>query len=108
MGTAIERVKAFRDVLVGVGATEHRMPHTTAEAVTLAQELAPDAIRHPQALAAAITEMVKINELPKPDAGEEGALLEYLKARERGRIAFWDAFEGQSVEGVEIVRRAGK
>lgn len=103
--TPIERVNLWRELHESVGAVEHRMAHTTADAMALARSLDANVLTHAEKAIAAVKsfEELAVSELPK----EEAKLLAYLKARERARADFWDAFEGQVVNGVEIVRRAG-
>jgi hypothetical protein len=104
MGTAIERVKAFRDMQASIGATEHRMPHTTSEAIAVASELDLATLRHAERVISAVSALAELNKQPLP-VDDEPALRDLLNSRERARADFWDGFQGEVIEGVEIVRR---
>jgi len=96
------RVVAYRDAMAGIGATQLRMPFATTDAITLAGELVPEEIRHPEAFAKGIEAW---DALGSPPAGDAEKMLTHGAAMAKAADAFWNAFEGQVVDGVEIIRR---
>lgn len=87
------------------GAQEVRLQLATDKAVGLAKELAASEHRHPEKLAAAIERFEAAVAAPDPAADDFEGRLASVKELDEASKAFWDAFEGQVVDGVEIIRR---
>jgi hypothetical protein len=101
--TARDQVVAYRAALEAAGAQEIRLALPTPVAVALAKELDPAQARHPEQLAAALAQHDALPAAPSGDDVE--ALAAYGTAYGAVAGAFWDAFEGQTIDGVEIIRR---
>lgn len=95
------RVASYRDAVAAAGAAEIRMAMTTQDAVELAGELAAGEARHADALAAGLAALAEVGQAPT----DVEAIIEWGRKRAAAADQFWDAFEGQVVDGVEIVRR---
>lgn len=95
------RVAAYKEAVGTTGATEIRMPMSTLDALELAQELNADDLRHAEKVGNAVAEFAT---LPAEPAEFEARLV-HMKAMKDLTDKFWDAFEGQPVDGVEIIRR---
>lgn len=80
-----------------------RLEYGDAEAIDLATELDLDQCRHPEALKVAVERIAALP--PRPDNGDDDALIAWATSAKKAREAFWDAFEGEVVDGVEIIRR---
>jgi hypothetical protein len=101
--TIRDKVAAYREAMAEAGAQEIRLALPTPAAVALAKELDPAQARHPEQLAAAIAQHDALQAAPSADDVE--ALAAYGAAYGAVATAFWDAFEGQTIDGVEIIRR---
>jgi hypothetical protein len=101
MGEQRERIARFRAAVEGTGVEQIRFPFTTTAAIALAGELEPEIVRHPEALAAGLNAWSEVG--PAPSDPE--ALIAYGVKVAKAADEFWDAFEGQVVDGVEIIRR---
>jgi hypothetical protein len=86
---------------IGVALT--RAPVSTPDALTLAEELEPAEIRHAELLPPAVAELKAALALPVLE--EIDLEVERVKRQADAIAAFWNAFEGQVVDGVEIIRR---
>lgn len=100
-----EQLAATRAALVAMGATDVRVPLSTPAAVELARELAQGEAKHPDLLASALRAWDELAAQPAAEPDDFEATL--AKARAAGVVAdvFWEAFEGQTVDGAEIIRR---
>ena len=49
--------------------------------------------------------LAKLTELPARPEGDDEALIAWAGKAKAAREAFWDAFEGEIVDGIEIIRR---
>jgi len=105
-----DAVKAYRDamLLAGVSPDENRMRIPTdgsvPNAIGLASELSDDELNHPNQIR---TELAVIEALKK--AGEPKSMegrISWYRDMDAAAKGLWDAFAGQVVEGVEIVRAA--
>jgi len=98
-----ERIATYRDVVKQAGAKDVRMALNTSEAVELVQELAASELRNPdkaKAAGAAFAEMAKA------EVGEgEEAVMQRAAALNDLAVKFWAEFEGETVDGVDIIRR---
>jgi hypothetical protein len=103
--SARTQVAAYRDAMALAGAKEIRLALATPAAVAVARELAPADARHPEQLAAALQAWDEYAALPVPGPDEFDATLAHAKAGGVAADVFWEAFEGQPVDGVEIIRR---
>jgi hypothetical protein len=101
--TIREQVAAYREAMALAGAKEIRLALATPAAVALAKEIGPTAARYPDRLVAALAQYDALPAAPAPDDVE--ALASYGRAYGAASESFWDAFEGQVVDGVEIIRR---
>jgi hypothetical protein len=99
--TKIADVNAYRDAVAKPGAEVIRMRLSTAEAVELAKSLDSASVRHPKQLAAAVADFA----VTDPQPTEPEALLSWAAREQRRATEFWSAFEGEVVQGVEIIRR---
>lgn len=106
MGVQRDRVAAFKAALAATGATEFRMPMATPDAVALAGELLTDDVT-PRFAHTAHVSAALAAELASaaPEEGDFEGQLARADRIKRAAATFWDAFEGESVDGVEIIRR---
>lgn len=103
MGVQRDRVAAYRDAVAPTGAKEIRMPMTTQDAAELLTELNKEEVRHPEACVAGFAALAEVGKAP--EAGDSEALMRYFDRLSKAATIFWDGFEGQTVDGVEIIRR---
>ena len=101
--SARKSVTEFRDAVRRSGAAEVRMPLGDDEAIELAKEMTPAELRHPELVKTALDSVASLSSTKEP--AEFEARLQHLQAHAEARKKFWDAFEGQEVSGVEIIRR---
>ncbi len=87
------------------GAQEVRLQLATDKAVALAKELSSSELRHADKAAAAIARFEAAVARPDPAADDFEGRLAAVKELDEASKSFWDAFEGQVVDGVEIIRR---
>ena len=94
-----------RIALVAEGhcSSEKRIGLTDTEGVQLAGELDPASVRFPEELASARGEFSALLAAERPTDPE--ALAAWGQAYVAARRRFWEAFEGEVVSGVVIVRR---
>ena len=76
---------------------------TDAEACAVVDELHPTAFRHPEALLEAQAALAAVP--APPDPSNEDALAAWFNAKSKASAAFWDAFHGELVDGVTIIRK---
>lgn len=101
---ARQSLKDWHDTLDAYGPSAPiRRYLTDPEAVALAKELKPAECRHPALLGAALDAIAKVPPMPKSE--NPNAILAWAQKSDAALRAFWNAFEGQEVEGVEIMRR---
>jgi hypothetical protein len=103
MGVQRDRVAAFRAALVLAGAKEFRMSLDTKSAVQLATELEGEVVRHPEAVAAGLAALSSLSD--PPEEGDTEGAMRFFAELNKAAVIFWDGFEGQPVDGVEIIRR---
>lgn len=96
-------VKVFAAAQQFGGASHHRLPLDTDQAVELARLLEEGEARHADQLKAALVEYDELAKQEEPSFIDEK--VKYYQAHGEVAKEFWDAFEGQEVEGVEIIRR---
>jgi hypothetical protein len=90
------RIAAVKAALPAV----ERLALTDTEGFALANEVGPENCRHAAALKAALAAQASLP--PRPT--DDDALIAWALKAKAAREAFWDAFEGEIVDGVEIVR----
>lgn len=98
-----DSVQVANAYLDSVGAPVKRHPLTTADAVLLAKELGANALRFPAKVGAAVAAWDRANATAQPT--QRVALTRYLKDLENIETHFWDAFHGEVVDGIVIIRR---
>lgn len=76
-----------------------RAPLDDIDAMTLAVEVTPQ--NHPDQVREAQAAFVELG----PQPTEVGAVVAWAKKVEAALARFWDAYEGEVVDGVEIIRR---
>jgi hypothetical protein len=103
MGVQRDRVTAYRAALASTGAKEFRMPMSTKDAIALAAELEEAEVRHPAAVVAGLAALQNIGQSPEKDDSE--GVMRFFNELSKAATIFWDGFEGQTVDGVEIIRR---
>lgn len=105
--TQRHRIAAYVDAIRPRPGDTPRMTFGDREALDLAEELVTDGatLRFPDALQAAIPALRAFFAETAPDASDSVALLAYAERLKRAVPAFWDAFEGEEVDGVTIIRR---
>ena len=96
-----EKVAAYKAALELTGARELRMPMSTQDAVRLAGELKQGEARHPQALLEGVDAWAALGPAPTDPEAQIAYGTQVAKAADK----FWNGFEQQVVDGVEIVRR---
>ena len=74
-----------------------------AEAVATVDELTEVELRHPNEVMAAHAELKALPAAPDPS--NEDALAAWFAAKSKASAAFWDAFHGELVDGVTIIRK---
>lgn len=101
-------VAAYKDLVQGRGADVLRLAYGDAEALALAEELLADGstLRHRDLLAVRAPALRAALDAQKPtDMTDTVALTRYVDTIKGAITLFWDSFEGEVVEGVEIIRR---
>lgn len=101
---SLAKVKAYAAAMALADAIEGaRLPLGTQDAVDLATELSASGVkfRHDDKVKAAVAAWGDIG--PMPEDVEQG--IYYGRKVARLASEFWDEFEGEVVEGVEIIRR---
>lgn len=93
--TVKAKLAAFRELHGADGVL--CLGHT--EAVALAGEIDVSACRHPEKLSAALAQLSELDDQPT----EPDALLAWAESKRKALAAFWDAFEGEIVDGVTII-----
>jgi hypothetical protein len=83
--------------------TELRMALSDDDALSIAATIAEADAKQPAHLAAALAELELIRQEGEPEGFAARAAQGERAHKAIGR--FWEAFEGQMVEGVELVRR---
>lgn len=96
-------IAAYRGALAAAGATEFRRAATTEDAIALSRELPDAALDHAERVRAAVAVWDALTAETAPT--DRAALTAHLNALARAEADFWDGFEGQSVDGVQIIRR---
>lgn len=95
-----ERIAAYAAAVGPTVSGEMRMPLSDSDGIALAGEL--DDFRHPDQVRAALKQHAEAGEQPKDDVDEIVAWAGKVK---KAADAFWDAFEGEQVDGVTVIRR---
>lgn len=103
--TTRAQVVAFHAVVSAQGADTVRMALATADAVELATELEGDEARHAGPLAVALAAYAKPDMPPSDLVKFPEAVLAWAERAKKRAADFWDAFEGEVIDGVEIIRR---
>jgi hypothetical protein len=103
--TIREQVAAYREAMTLAGAKDFRLALATPAAVAIAKALEPAEARYPEQLAAALQAWDEYAALPVPAPDDFDAAIAHSKAAGVAAEVFWEAFEGQPVDGVEIIRR---
>lgn len=98
--TIRERIAAYKAAVGPTASDVLRYPLTDAEGFELATELGASNVRFPDAITAAAA---KLPQGPAPEKDDE--LVAWALKRKAAADAFWDAFEGEEVDGVTIIRR---
>lgn len=99
------RLAAFVAALGSAAPAEPVLALDDADAITLAGEVDSAALRFPAEVAAAVAALEEVG--PAPTAGNAADLVAWAKAYDAAAAAFWDVFEGQTVDGVRVIRRRG-
>ena len=76
---------------------------TDAEAVALVGEMKPEELRHPEAVATAAAALAAVPAAPA--GGSDEAVEAWYGAKRAASAAFWDAFHGELVDGVSVIRK---
>jgi hypothetical protein len=103
MTTRAQVVQA-RDAHAAVGQKLERLALSTEDASQLAAEMDSEDLRHPEAVAVGVAALIEVGETAPP-SGDSERSMRFFEQLSKAADKFWDAFEGQVVEGVEIVRR---
>ena len=74
-----------------------------AEALATVDELTPSDVRHPEVLLEAHAALKAVP--APPDPRNEDALAAWFDAKSKASAAFWNAFHGELVDGVTIIRK---
>ena len=105
MSTHRDAIKAYRDAtLLLHGGDEIRVRLSTDKAVALAKEMSDDEITHVAQVRSAVEVMDSLLAAGQPE-GLEDSFKYYTEFAKFAQL-FWDGFNGQVVDGVEIVRAA--
>jgi len=97
------RLAAFAATLTSAGAPDLVLPLSDSDALVLATEIGAKACRFPVVVAAALADLEAIG--PQPEGVD--AVVAWAGKVQAARAKFWDAFEGETVDGVRIIRRRG-
>lgn len=103
MSLTRSRLAALVAAQAAIGVPLTRVPVGTKDALELATELEPHEIRHADLLPPAVAGLKAALALPVLE--EIDLEVERVKLQADAITAFWNAFEGQVVDGVEIIRR---
>jgi hypothetical protein len=96
------RLAAFRELTGNPAPEDCKFALTDADALALADEIADEFTpRHPEAFAAARARFVQAG----PQPADPEAVIEWAGKVKAAREAFWDAFEGEVIDGVTVIRR---
>ena len=103
MSTVTDQLAAYAAAVSAQNPTAPiRMALTDAEALELVTEHGTETLRNPDAVAAGAKALSAVLEQTVPTGD---ALLAYAKAKGAAIAAFWSAFAGESINGVEVIRR---
>lgn len=102
MTTKREALVAYRAAVLDAGAIDVRIKLTLASAVHLATEVQDSELRFPDEVRAACAMHEAYAKQPEPEGFD--AKLKWMQDRKIIVDAFWSAFAGEVVDGVEIVR----
>lgn len=101
-----ERIAAYKAAVGPTVSGELRYPLTDSEGVALALEVGPGKCRHSDAVGVAIEKLKAALEATDKAKGESlDALVAAANKVADASRKFWDAFEGEDVDGVTIIRR---
>lgn len=103
MGVQLDKLKAFHASVSDQAPTAPiRIRLSDADALALVKEVDGKALAHPVAAAdgAKLLEASLAEKVPEGDA-----LLEFAARRKTASAKFWDAINGQVINGVEILRK---
>ena len=107
--TQRERVSAYLEMARAQGARDEiRMAFGDEDAVELAEELlaAKAPLNQRLKLVDGVDVLATALNRPKPaNISDTVAIMEYARGLQSAVSAFWDAFEGQEVDGVTVIRR---
>lgn len=103
MSTQREAVAAFRTALESAGAKEFRLQLATDKGAALAAELSSAELRHPELATEAVAGFTAA--VAEDEPAEFEARMKWRQDLSDAADRFWEAFEGQIVDGVEIIRR---
>jgi hypothetical protein len=97
-----KRIGAYKEAVAGTGTTHTiRYPMDTPSAIALLDEITDVQLKHPELVKAAAKALAEVG--PPPE-DHEGILKHYQELGELTKT-FWEGFEQQEVDGVEIIRR---
>jgi hypothetical protein len=103
MGKAADKLAAYHAHVTGQSPTAPvRVLMSDAEALALVQEVGTGGLRHPEAAAAGVEQLAKALAVEAPS--DEDGLEQWAAYRKAARAAFWDAVQGETINGVEIHR----
>lgn len=106
MSTQLDRLAAYAAAVADQNPTAPiRLRLSDSDALTLIGEYGVEKLRHPEATSKASTDLTAALGKPVPEATDIGGLIEWAKAVDKAQAAFWDAINGESINGVEIVRK---
>ena len=105
MGTQLDRLAAYAAAVADQNPTAPlRIRLSDADALALIAEHGTDSLRHPEAAAKAAADLTAALATPAPAATDVGGLIAWSKAVEKAQTDFWDAINGEPINGVEILR----
>jgi hypothetical protein len=103
MGAQLNKLKAYHDAVSEQGSSAPiRILLSDADALALVKEVGPSMLTHADA-AADGAKLLSDSLAEKQRTGD--ALLEYVDRRRAAVAKFWDAIQGQVINGVEILRK---
>lgn len=104
MSITREMVKAVATTHKFVGATEIKLPLSTADAVALSKLLEDKELQFAASVRNAVVDLDAIASVGSLDTATADEKVRYYAAYGKAATAFWDAFEGQDVDGVTVIR----
>jgi len=106
MSTQLDRLAAYAAAVADQNPTAPvRIRLSDADALALIAEHGTDKLRHPDAATKATAALQAALDAPPPATTDVSGLVAWGKAVEKAQTDFWDAIQGEPINGVEVLRK---